>query len=104
LICLPQDPLLPPGSFHFNLDPQGVLHLAQIEAVLKQVQIWDLVVSKGGLSADMPDSLSHGEQQLIALARGILKKRLAGNRCMLVLDEATSNLDGATEAVVQKVI
>jgi ATP-binding cassette subfamily C (CFTR/MRP) protein 1 len=104
LICLPQDPLILPGTFKFNLDPEEVFDVSKIEAALKQVQMWDLVASRGGLSAEMPESLSHGEQQLMALARAILKKQHAENRCILVLDEATSNLDSATEGVVQAVL
>jgi ABC-type bacteriocin/lantibiotic exporter with double-glycine peptidase domain len=48
--------------------------------------------------------MSHGEQQLLALARAILRKRVAKGRCILILDEATSNLDSASEAIVQKVV
>ena len=50
------------------------------------------------------DSLSHGEQQLLALARAIIRKQLASNYCILVLDEATSNLDRGTETLIQEVI
>jgi ATP-binding cassette subfamily C (CFTR/MRP) protein 1 len=104
LICLPQDPLLLPGTFQLNLDPKGLHDAANVEAVLRQVQIWDLIVGRGGLNAELPDSLSHGEQQLLALARAILSKQLAGDKCILVLDEATSNLDATTEAVIQRVL
>jgi ATP-binding cassette subfamily C (CFTR/MRP) protein 1 len=106
LVCLPQDPLLLPGTFEFNLNPEGKIKDAvQIEEVLKKVQMWNVVVEKGGLDAALDlESLSHGEQQLFALARAILKKQAADGRCILVLDEATSNLDADTEAIVQKVI
>jgi ATP-binding cassette, subfamily C (CFTR/MRP), member 1 len=74
-------------------------------AALKSVGLWALVERRGGLETDLkPESLSHGEQQLLALARAILRKQIAKGNCILVLDEATSNLDSATEAVVQKVI
>jgi ATP-binding cassette, subfamily C (CFTR/MRP), member 1 len=73
--------------------------------VLKRVKMWTLVEGRGGLAVDLkPESLSHGEQQLLALARAILRKLVAKGKCILVLDEATSNLDSASEAVVQKVI
>jgi ATP-binding cassette subfamily C (CFTR/MRP) protein 1 len=106
LVCLPQDPLLLPGTFEFNLNPEGKIKDAvQIEKVLKKVQMWNVVVEKGGLDAALDlESLSHGEQQLFALARAILKKQAANGQCILVLDEATSNLDADTEAIVQKVI
>lgn len=41
---------------------------------------------------------------MLALARAILRRQVAQGKCILILDEATSNLDSATEAVVQKVI
>jgi ATP-binding cassette subfamily C (CFTR/MRP) protein 1 len=106
LVCLPQDPLLLPGTFEFNLDPEGKTKDAvQIEEVLKKVQMWNVVEGKGGLGAELDlESLSHGEQQLFALARAILKKQVANGQCILVLDEATSNLDADTEAIIQRVI
>jgi ATP-binding cassette subfamily C (CFTR/MRP) protein 1 len=106
LVCLPQDPLLLPGTFEFNLDPEAKIKDGErIKRVLEQVQMWKIVEGKGGLQADLQlDGFSHGEQQLLALARAILKKRTLPGQCILVLDEATSNLDSATEAIVQKVI
>lgn len=106
LICLPQDALVFPGSFRFNLDPTDrISDDSSITDVLAKVRLVDLVEKRGGLAADLKaDSLSHGEQQLLALARAILRKQAAGGRCILVLDEATSNLDLATEALIQEVI
>ena len=106
LVCLPQDPLLLPGTFEFNLNPEGKIKDAvQMEEVLRKVQMWNVVEGKGGLDAELDlESLSHGEQQLFALARAILKKQAANGQCILVLDEATSNLDTDTEAIVQGVI
>jgi ATP-binding cassette subfamily C (CFTR/MRP) protein 1 len=107
LICLPQDALVFPGSFHFNLDPEDRCPNAEemMTVALKSVGLWALVEGRGGLEADLkPESLSHGEQQLLALARAILRKRVHAGKCILVLDEATSNLDSVSEGVVQKVI
>jgi ATP-binding cassette, subfamily C (CFTR/MRP), member 1 len=106
LICLPQDALLMSGSFEHNLNPQDILLEDKVmESALQQVCLWDLVTKRGGLKTEFqPESLSHGEQQLLALARAIVRKKLAGGRCILVLDEAMSNLDAASEAVVQEVI
>jgi ABC-type multidrug transport system fused ATPase/permease subunit len=106
LVCLPQDPLLLPGTFEFNLDPESnIKDREQIKRVLEQVQMWKIVEQKGGLEANLElDGLSHGEQQLLAAARAILKKQTLPGQCILVLDEATSNLDSATEAIVQKAI
>lgn len=107
LICLPQDPLLLPGTVRFNLDPEQ--HFAASDAPLSEalrlVNMQVLVDARGGLDTELQSSsLSNGERQLLALARAILRKRHAGGRCILVLDEATSNLDDMTEAVVEKVV
>jgi ATP-binding cassette subfamily C (CFTR/MRP) protein 1 len=106
LICLPQDALVFPGTFRFNLVPDSrILESSIITSALKRVNLLTLVEQRGGIDTEVtPDSLSHGEQQLLALARAILRKDLANGKCILVLDEATSNLDAATEGVVKKVI
>lgn len=106
LICLAQDPLIFPGTFHFNLDPASRISSTDILInVLKRVNLWDIVEKRGGLEADLKvDSLSHGEQQLLALARAIVRKQIASDRCILVLDEATSNLDKGTETMIQEII
>jgi len=104
LICLPQDALVFPRSFRFNLDPESRLNQeADLTDALRAVGLQELVMSRGGLEADMGE-LSHGQRQLLALARAVLRKKILNNRCILVLDEATSNLDIATEEIVRKVI
>jgi ATP-binding cassette subfamily C (CFTR/MRP) protein 1 len=106
LICLPQDALIFVGTFRLNIDPQRhVTNDEDIIEVLKLVGLWSLVEGRGGLSAELqPDGLSHGEQQLLAIARAVLRKRVVNSRCILILDEATSNVDAATQEVVQSVI
>ena len=52
-----------------------------------------------GLDAtvDNSDSISGGQKQLLTIARGMIK-----NAPLLILDEATSNVDTRTEELVQK--
>jgi ATP-binding cassette, subfamily C (CFTR/MRP), member 1 len=106
IICLPQDPLIFSGSFRFNLDPVNTVpDDAVLIDILKSVNLWAVIEKRGGLESELKiDALSHGEQQLLALARALLRKHVAAGHCILVLDEATSNLDKGTEAVIQKVI
>lgn len=53
----------------------------------------------GGLDAtiDDGDSISQGQKQLLTIARGMIE-----NSSLLILDEATSNVDTRTEELVQK--
>jgi ATP-binding cassette subfamily C (CFTR/MRP) protein 1 len=106
IICLPQDPLIFPGNFRFNLDPINTVPEDEVLIeTLKTVNLWTMIEKRGGLLGELKiDALSHGEQQLLALARALLRKRVAGGRCILVLDEATSNLDKATEVIIQNII
>lgn len=106
LICLPQDALLFTNTFRFNLNPLAhPLSSEEITSALQLVGLSDLVSSRGGLDAEMaPDSLSAGEQQILAIARAVLRRRAAKGKCVLVLDEATSNIDAHTQDVIQKVI
>jgi len=76
-----------------------------MRSALEAVQLWDLVSERGGLKAEFqPDSLSNGEKQLLAMARAVFRNRQARGRSVLVLDEATSNLDSKTEVLIQDVI
>jgi ATP-binding cassette, subfamily C (CFTR/MRP), member 1 len=106
LICLPQDALIFPGTFRFNLDPTSKVEDDNVLIrVLERVGLWSMITQRGGLVAELKtDSLSHGEQQLLALARAIIRKQMASGRSILVLDEATSNLDRGTETLIQEVI
>jgi ATP-binding cassette subfamily C (CFTR/MRP) protein 1 len=78
---------------------------AVLTKVLERVGLWTMINQRGGLTAELKtDTLSHGEQQLLALARAIIRKQMASGRSILVLDEATSNLDRHTETLIQEVI
>eukprot|EP00966_Prymnesium_polylepis_P139964 3233573-Prymnesium_polylepis.1 len=55
----------------------------------------DVAIDKGG------SNLSSGERQLLCFARALLN---AGTRPILVLDEATSNLDRESDDAVQALL
>ena len=95
LIGLPQDAYLLPGTVRANADPLKHSNDKAIMQVLKDVQLWDTVVSKGDenryahpLDVEVEDlHLSHGQKQLFCLGRAMLR---AGKGSIVVLDEATS--------------
>ncbi|KAK0391974.1 hypothetical protein NLU13_1472 [Sarocladium strictum] len=107
LITLPQDPVTLPGTVRTNLDPAGSFNRqAGDEALvraLRETFLWDEVIqSRGGLDASLAEmGLSHGQQQLFALARAILHKDQSR---VVLLDEATSSVDYKTDKLLRQVI
>lgn len=106
IICVPQDPILFPGTFRFNLDPSGnVAATESFEDALQAVGLLELVNARGGICAELDtEALSHGEQQLLAFARAVLKKTTLVGSCILVLDEATSGMDDVAEDRVRSLV
>lgn len=86
---IPQDAFHAPGTFRFNTDLYGLSFDDQIIDALSKVDLWHLVLERGGLDTEMlPDTLSKGQFQLLALARAMLQKRK-----LVLMDEATSSVD-----------
>ena len=103
LVSLPQDSLVLNGSVRLNVDPEERSTEEAVATALDRVGLGDLAQSRGIMADITATSLSRGQQQLLALARAVVKKQACGST-ILLLDEATSNVDAETDAVLQRVL
>lgn len=96
---------LPSASFKSNLDPFDHSTAASIWGVIQEVGLRDLILSRGGLNADLnPTTISEGEKQLLSLARAVLKRSNRGAGGILLLDEPGSTVDAAVHEKMWKII
>lgn len=92
------------GTLRFNLDPLDQYTDSEIWSCLNAANLRPLVESmperlNTRLSPISAASLSMGERQLICLVRAMLKKSK-----IVVIDEATANIDPETEKLIHHVI